>query len=75
MPAAVKASFGKLFPGSAAKWGKEDSNFEARFKKVDKTMSTSFQPDGTFMESETALKQSDLPPAVINYLQTNYTNM
>lgn len=74
VPTAVKASFGKLFSGSTAKWEKEDGNFEAGFKKEGKTMSATFQPDGTFMESETTLKQAELPPAVINYLQANYTN-
>jgi Putative beta-lactamase-inhibitor-like, PepSY-like len=74
VPTAVKASFGKLFQGSTAKWEKEDGNYEAGFKKEGKTMSATFQADGTFMESETAIKESELPPAVINYLQANYTN-
>jgi Putative beta-lactamase-inhibitor-like, PepSY-like len=74
VPAAVKASFGKLFPGNSAKWEKEDGNYEAGFKKEGKTMSATFQTDGTFMESETAIKESELPPSVINYLQANYTN-
>jgi hypothetical protein len=74
VPAPVKTSFGKLFPGSSAKWEKEDGNYEAGFKKEGKTMSATFQADGSFMESETTIKQSELPPAVINYLQANYTN-
>ncbi len=74
VPAAVKTSFGKLFPGSSAKWEKEDGNYEAGFKKEGKTISATFQTDGTFMESETTIKETDLPPAVINYLQANYTN-
>jgi len=74
VPAAVETSFGKLFSGSTAKWEKENGNFEAGFKKEGKTMSATFQPDGTFLESETNIKQSELPPAVINYLQANYTN-
>ena len=74
VPASVKTSFGKLFSESTAKWEKEDGNYEAGFKKDGKTMSATFQTDGTFMESETAIKQSELPPAIINYLQANYTN-
>ena len=33
VPTAVKASFSKQFPGSVAKWEKEDGKFEAGFKK------------------------------------------
>ena len=74
LPAQVRTSFGKLFPGSSAKWEKEDGNYEAGFKKEGMQISATFQADGTFMESETTIKQSELPPSVINYLQANYAN-
>ena len=61
VPPAVKTSFEKLFPGKTAKWEKEDGNYEAGLKKDDKRMSATFQPDGVFMESEIAIKESELP--------------
>ena len=33
VPAAVKTSFEKQFPGATAKWEKEDGNYEVVFKK------------------------------------------
>ena len=74
LPSPVKASFTKIYPGSSAKWEKENENYEAGFKKDGKKMSAMFQPDGTFMESETEIKESELPPAVVNYVKSNYPN-
>jgi hypothetical protein len=72
VPAAVKTSFTKIYPGVTAKWEKEKGNYEAEFKKDAKSMSATFEPSGTMLESETAIKESEFPAAAINYLKTNY---
>jgi hypothetical protein len=72
VPATVKTSFDKIFPGQTAKWEKEDGNFEAGFKKEGKSMSATFQPDGTFKESEVGIKESELPAGALDYIKTNY---
>lgn len=72
VPAAVKASFSKQYPGITAKWEKEDGNFEAGFKKDSKEMSAIYQANGMMMESELSIKESELPAAVLNYVKVNY---
>jgi hypothetical protein len=72
VPDAVKTSFSKYFPGLAATWEKEKGNYEAGFKKNNKSMSAVFQPDGKWVETETAIKESELPAAVLSYVKTNY---
>jgi hypothetical protein len=72
VPSAVKASFAKAYPGATAKWEMEKGNFEASFKKDGKSMSAVFQPGGAMLESETAIKESELPASALSYIQTNY---
>jgi hypothetical protein len=72
VPQVVKNAFTKSYPGQTATWEKEKGNYEAGFKKEGKSMSATFQPNGTFMESETVIKESDLPSAALNYIKANY---
>ncbi len=72
VPAAVKTSFAKKYPGSVAKWEKEDAKYEAGFKKDGKTMSASFEASGTFTESEVDIKVADLPATVLTYVKEHY---
>ncbi|HEV3252035.1 MAG TPA: PepSY-like domain-containing protein [Puia sp.] len=73
VPGPVKESFAKQFPGiTGAKWELEDGNYEAGFKKGDKSMAATFKPDGTFTESEVTIKVSALPASVSNYLKEHY---
>ncbi|UAY51256.1 PepSY-like domain-containing protein [Ferruginibacter albus] len=72
VPETVKASFNKLFSGINAKWEKENGNYEAAFKQKGKDMAATFTPDGNYLESETAIKTSELPSASVTYLQQNY---
>ncbi len=72
VPAVVKMSFEKNFSGQTAKWEKEDGNFEAGFKKDGKNTSATFKPDGTFLETEIAIKESELPAGILDYIKTNY---
>ena len=72
VPAAVKESFGKKFPGLDAKWEKEDGKYEANFKQGTTIMSAIFEPNGIFKESEMDIKITDLPASVLAYLKEHY---
>jgi hypothetical protein len=72
VPAAVKESFAKQFPGAAAKWEKEGGKYEAGFKLDGNTMSALFEVTGTMTESEMDIKVHDLPASVLTYVQKHY---
>ena len=72
VPAAVKASFTKMYPGVSAKWEKEDGKYEANFKQAGGTLSAMFEPNGTFTESEMDIAVTDLPAKVLSYVKDNY---
>lgn len=72
VPAAVKKTFSQKFPGSMAKWGKEDANYEAEFKRGGSNMSALFESNGTMLESEVDIKVSDLPRKVLAYVKEHY---
>jgi hypothetical protein len=72
VPAAVKASFVKKYPGATARWEKEGGKFEAGFKQQGHSMSALFEANGELTESEIVIRASELPPAVTNYIKTHY---
>lgn len=72
VPAAVKASFAKHFPGISAKWEKEDTHYEAGFHQNGKEMSALFDANGNLTETEMAIKVSELPATVRQYIQKNF---
>jgi hypothetical protein len=72
VPATVKAAFAKQFPGSVAKWEKEDGKFEAGFKKDGNTMSALFETNGTMTETEMDIRVADLPATVLAYVKEHY---
>lgn len=72
VPASVKQSFTKQFPGASAKWQKEDENYEAGFKHQGHEMSALFDANGVMTESEMEIKTSELPAAVSAYIKTNH---
>ena len=72
VPAAVKATFEKQYPGVSVKWEKEDGKYEAGFKQNDNTMSALYEANGTMTESEMDIKVSDLPASVLAYVKENY---
>jgi hypothetical protein len=74
VPASVKKSFAKQFAGAAAKWEKEDGQYEAGFKKDGKEMSALFAEDGTMQESEVSIKSTDLSTKILDYVKENYKN-
>ena len=72
VPAAVKATFAKQYPGAAVKWEREDGKYEASFKQNGNVMSAMFEPNGTFTESEVDIKVAELPAAVLAYVKEHY---
>jgi hypothetical protein len=72
VPGIVKNSFTNQYPGVKAKWEKEDGNYEAAFKKEGKAMTAVYDPMGTLKETEVVIKQSELPSAALDYLNTKY---
>jgi hypothetical protein len=61
VPAAVKITFAKQYPGATAKWEKEDGKYEATFKQGVNELSAMFEPNGTFTESEMEITVAELP--------------
>jgi len=72
VPAAVKATFTKQYPGITTKWELEDGNYEASFKKDGKAMSVIYQASGTMMESEISIKIAELPATAVAYVKEHY---
>jgi putative PepSY-like beta-lactamase-inhibitor len=71
-PAAVQTAFKSKFPtAQKAKWDKEgEGEWEAEFKMNGKEMSANFKTDGTWVETETEIEESDLPQAVKDAIAT-----
>ena len=72
VPAAVKATFTKQYPGITPKWEMEDGKYEASFKKGTDAISAMFEPNGTFTESEIDIKVAALPASVLAYVKEHY---
>ncbi len=65
VPGAVSSAFKAKFPTVAdAKWEMEGTNYEACFKQNGSEVSANFDKDGNWLETETEIKVSELPPAV-----------
>lgn len=72
VPAAVKTSLAKQYPGTTAKWGKDDGKYEAGFDHNGHEMSALFEASGTMRESEMEIKVSELPASVMQYITTHH---
>ena len=72
VPAKVKISFAKQYPGTEAKWEKEAGKYEASFKKDGHVMSALYEANGTMTESEKSIKITALPATALAYLKVNY---
>src|SRR5690349_3586636 len=68
VPQAVKSTQEKKYPGIKVKWSKEEKDYEAEFTKDGKKMSTVIDANGTWKETETNIKVSDLPKAITEYM-------
>jgi uncharacterized lipoprotein NlpE involved in copper resistance len=73
VPVAVKNSFVKLYPGTNAKWEKEDAKYESNFKRDGHNMSALFAEDGSLEETEMDIAISDLPATVAEYVKAHHT--
>ncbi|MGZ4033737.1 MAG: PepSY-like domain-containing protein [Bacteroidia bacterium] len=73
VPAAVKATFTKTYPNTKAKsWEKENGDYEAEFDLNKVEMSVLIDPNGNITETETEIKVTELPKAVMDYCAKNY---
>ncbi len=74
VPAAVKTAFQAKFPGATdVKWGKENAKeYEAEFKLDGNKVSANFAQNGSWVETETSIRVSDLPAAVTSAINTKY---
>ncbi|MEO6731376.1 MAG: PepSY-like domain-containing protein [Ferruginibacter sp.] len=72
VPIAVKTSFAKQFRGASAQWEKEGTKYEAGFLVKGNAMSAVFDAKGVLEETETGIKQGELPSKVLSYLKDHY---
>ena len=65
-PQTVVTAFSQKFPGvKDVDWSKEkNGEWEAEFEQGDVEISANFNADGTWLETETELKPTDLPAPV-----------
>ena len=72
VPAPVKESFARQFPGATPKWEKEDGKYEAGFKQNGLEISALFESNGTMTESEKEITTTELPGVVKDYIKNHY---
>ncbi len=75
VPAVVKASFAKEYPGTVAKWEKENGKYEVSFTKHGNRMSLTIEPNGSITETEMNIKVIELPADVMAYVKKHYPGM
>ncbi|MEO7923372.1 MAG: PepSY-like domain-containing protein [Chitinophagaceae bacterium] len=75
VPAAVKSSFTRQFPGAVAKWEKEEELYEAGFQQDGHEMSALFEANGTLKETEIGIPPSELPAHIKQYVKDHYKGM
>lgn len=72
VPAAVKTTFEKQYPGAKAEWEKEGTNYEAEFDYNKEEMSVVIDAAGNIIETEVVIDKGKLPAAVLTYVQSHY---
>ncbi len=74
VPKAVSDAFAKKFPGATnVKWDKENANeYEAEFKINGRSGSANFLTDGSWVESELEVGNTELPAAVTSAIKTKH---
>lgn len=74
VPQPVRAAFQKQFPSAQkVKWEMEDkTKYEAVFRQNGTESSATFDASGSWLETESAIKESDLPAAVRATLAAQY---
>ncbi|MBI1343986.1 MAG: hypothetical protein GC171_13720 [Terrimonas sp.] len=76
MPKAVSDAFATKFPeAKEVKWGKESATeYEAEFKVKGQSVSANFDATGKWVETESTIALSDLPPAVVAAVKGKFPN-
>jgi len=69
VPAPVKAAFQKAHPAVKVTWEMEQANYEAGFSLNGKETSEVYTPGGALLETESSIKSSELPAAVLARLK------
>ncbi len=69
VPAPVKAAFEKLHPHTRVNWEMEKKNYEAGFTANGKETSEVYNAGGSLLETEVAIKVSELPVSVQSKLK------
>jgi Putative beta-lactamase-inhibitor-like, PepSY-like len=74
VPDTVKNAFTAKYPNATnVKWGKENAKeYEAEFKMNNTAVSANFGLDGSWVETETTIAETDLPAAVINAIHAKF---
>jgi len=73
VPAAVKQAFAKKFPAATdVKYEMEKKDYEITFKEKGVEMSANFDATGKWLETETEIKESDLPKEVAASVAKNF---
>jgi hypothetical protein len=74
VPAEVKSAFSQKYPDAKnADWDmEEDGKWEAEFKMNGEEMSASFDQNGQWLETETAMDRDNLPELVDSTLTGNF---
>jgi hypothetical protein len=74
VPPAVTTAFNNKYPDAMdVKWGKESAKeYEAEFKLNGNNVSANFGADGAWVETETVMKVTGLPAAVVDAIKKNY---
>lgn len=74
IPGPVKTAFSSKYPtATGVKWGKENAKeYEAEFKLNNTNVSANFKTDGSWVETETTISNSELPAAVTKSVNTKY---
>ena len=73
VPAPVKEAFAKKFPAATdIKYEMEKKDYEINFKEKGVEMSANFDATGKWLETETEIKESDLPKDVSASVVKNF---
>jgi len=73
VPAPVKQAFGNKFPAATeVKYEMEKKDYEITFKDKGVEMSANFDATGKWLETETEIKESDLPKEVSATVAKNF---
>jgi len=73
IPASVKQAFAKKFPAATdVKYGMEKKDYEINFKDKGVEMSANFNATGKWLETETEIKEKDLPKEVSGSVVRNF---